>query len=359
MSTVKSNKIISLNGADASLTARVLYLEGNAYKITYFASISATSGTITKPTGSTIQLDQLPPSGLDAVDAVVSTIVNGQPTFDVVQTAGGTLVDVSSFDASGNYTLSGTPSAFPIALIYVFTIPASSYQNVTEANILEGDLIGKANLNSPVFTGTPSLPTGTIVVTQALGDSSTKPASTAFVIANRAYDISSAIFSSKKYGFPTTGVMAASTGWNAAYVLIPFTIGTPHSISAITFRVTTASAATNARVGIYTANAAGYPDALVEDSGNISCATTGDKSYSLLSNLALSGRIFYGAIQTSSAAIGLSFYANPVNLLERQGATIGAVYSVTAAYGALPANFPAAQLPTYVGGSPVLEFTIV
>lgn len=39
----------------------------------------------------------------------------------------------------------------------------------------------KANLASPVFTGTPSLPTGTTGVTQAAGDSSTKLATTAFV----------------------------------------------------------------------------------------------------------------------------------------------------------------------------------
>jgi hypothetical protein len=46
------------------------------------------------------------------------------------------------------------------------------------------DLSAKADLNSPTFTGTPSLPTGTTAVTQTLGDNSTKIATTAFVIAN-------------------------------------------------------------------------------------------------------------------------------------------------------------------------------
>lgn len=41
----------------------------------------------------------------------------------------------------------------------------------------------KADVDSQVFTGTPSLPTGTIAVTQAPGDSSTKIATTAFVSA--------------------------------------------------------------------------------------------------------------------------------------------------------------------------------
>lgn len=42
----------------------------------------------------------------------------------------------------------------------------------------------KADLASPTFTGTPTLPTGTTGVTQSLGDNSTKLATTAFVIAN-------------------------------------------------------------------------------------------------------------------------------------------------------------------------------
>ena len=49
-------------------------------------------------------------------------------------------------------------------------------------NIEDIDSIdAKANLASPTFTGTPTLPTGTIAVTQAAGDDSTKVATTAFV----------------------------------------------------------------------------------------------------------------------------------------------------------------------------------
>lgn len=39
----------------------------------------------------------------------------------------------------------------------------------------------KAEVNSPTFTGTPTLPTGTIAVTQTVGDNSTKIATTAYV----------------------------------------------------------------------------------------------------------------------------------------------------------------------------------
>lgn len=51
----------------------------------------------------------------------------------------------------------------------------------TEFNNIAIAVATKADLASPTFTGTPSLPTGTTAVTQASTDSSTKLATTAFV----------------------------------------------------------------------------------------------------------------------------------------------------------------------------------
>ena len=48
------------------------------------------------------------------------------------------------------------------------------------ANFVDLDTT-KADLASPTFTGTPTLPTGTVATTQTAGDSSTKIATTAFV----------------------------------------------------------------------------------------------------------------------------------------------------------------------------------
>jgi hypothetical protein len=42
-------------------------------------------------------------------------------------------------------------------------------------------LISKANINSPIFTGTPTLPSGTIATTQTAGNNTTAIATTAFV----------------------------------------------------------------------------------------------------------------------------------------------------------------------------------
>jgi hypothetical protein len=51
----------------------------------------------------------------------------------------------------------------------------------TEFNNIATAIATKADLASPTFTGTPSLPTGTTAVTQSSTDSSTKLATTAFV----------------------------------------------------------------------------------------------------------------------------------------------------------------------------------
>ena len=51
----------------------------------------------------------------------------------------------------------------------------------TEFNNIATAVATKADLSSPTFTGTPTMPTGTIAVTQSTSDNSTKLATTAFV----------------------------------------------------------------------------------------------------------------------------------------------------------------------------------
>lgn len=54
-------------------------------------------------------------------------------------------------------------------------------QTATAGIALQANVDAKADKNSPTFTGTPSLPIGTIGITQTSGDNSTKLATTAFV----------------------------------------------------------------------------------------------------------------------------------------------------------------------------------
>ncbi len=135
MTAISRHKIIapkSGGGTDTALDSRVTNLENNEYKILYFETISSSTGTITKPTGATILLDQFYSGG----DAIVETLSNGQPTGQSPLTVGGSVVSVSSFDTSGNYTLSGTPSSFDVALVYIFKIKAVDYSNLYIANIM-------------------------------------------------------------------------------------------------------------------------------------------------------------------------------------------------------------------------------
>jgi hypothetical protein len=126
-------------------------LVNNEYKVVYFAEINTATGAITIPTGATILLDQFP-NGVDAFASEIDS--NGQPTGIFPKTSLGVDVDVATFDALGNYTLTGTPSAFPIALIYVLKIKAIDYSNLNINNILEDermDLTGRGTAGRLAF----------------------------------------------------------------------------------------------------------------------------------------------------------------------------------------------------------------
>lgn len=66
--------------------------------------------------------------------------------------------------------------------IVTLTANETGANSLTDINANFADLdTTKADLASPTFTGTPSLPTGTTAVTQSAGDNSTKIATTAYV----------------------------------------------------------------------------------------------------------------------------------------------------------------------------------
>lgn len=116
-----------------SLAYTVATALGDKYvRTTRFASIGAgTSGTVTLPANSTVVLDDFG----GGVDAVITTISAGRPTFSHAFTAAGDLV-TTSFDAGGNYTLSGAPSAYPVALVYRVR------QKLSEFDSTSSDIIG-------------------------------------------------------------------------------------------------------------------------------------------------------------------------------------------------------------------------
>ena len=78
--------------------------------------------------------------------------------------------------ATTYYPLSSNPAG------YLTSAPVTSVAGKTGAVTLAvADVSGAAPTDSPTFTGTPSLPTGTTAVTQAAGNNTTAVATTAFV----------------------------------------------------------------------------------------------------------------------------------------------------------------------------------
>jgi len=114
-------------------------------------------------------------------------------------TAGQVLTKIDSTDYN---TVFATPSADFITSV---TAPLA-----VGSGVLSVDLSAKANLASPTFTGSPSLPTGTIGITQTALDSTTALATTAFV--TTADNLKAALASPTFTGTPTlpTGTIATT-----------------------------------------------------------------------------------------------------------------------------------------------------
>lgn len=101
------------------LDTRVTNLEDTYVRAYWFESVaSGTSGTIAAPaSGATFVLNQWGAG----VDALASKISSGVPTFESPVNASGTII-TATLDASGNYTLSDTPTAYPVAVIFVYRV---------------------------------------------------------------------------------------------------------------------------------------------------------------------------------------------------------------------------------------------
>jgi hypothetical protein len=103
-------------GADPAGTAQGLFdLLGEKYvRTTRFEVIgSGTSGTVTLPADSQVVLDDFG----GTVDAIVTQVSGGKPTLSPAQTAGGVVI-ATTFDSSGNFSFTGTPSSYPVAVVY-------------------------------------------------------------------------------------------------------------------------------------------------------------------------------------------------------------------------------------------------
>ena len=108
---------------------------------------SGTSGTITPPTGGTIVLDQWA-AGIDAVTSKIGE-TGQRPSFESAKDASGNII-TATLDGSGNWTISGTPSAYPIAICYVYDVKLSQADRTKSLEELETDQ-GLKKTDSPTF----------------------------------------------------------------------------------------------------------------------------------------------------------------------------------------------------------------
>lgn len=113
--------------SSSELNSRVSYLENAEFKITYFSEISAISGQLVTPIGSSILLNQWAGN----VDALYSPLEGGKPSYE------STAISVVAFDVAGNYTLSEAPPVSPAALVYTFTISLKDFGNLNPEFIVE------------------------------------------------------------------------------------------------------------------------------------------------------------------------------------------------------------------------------
>jgi len=103
-----------LPSVSAEFESRFQALENRYVRSTRFEEISSgTSGAITVTGSQQIVLDDFG----GGTDAVITTIVDGRPTFENATDSSGVII-ATTLDAVGNWTLSGTPSSYPIAIVY-------------------------------------------------------------------------------------------------------------------------------------------------------------------------------------------------------------------------------------------------
>lgn len=139
---------------------------------------------------------------------------------------------------------------------------------------------------------------------------------------------------------------------------MPFLVYETESYDLVAAQVVTQQSGANWRLGIYADDGNGAPDALIQDFGTVSAATTGYKSIAISPALSLDPGIYWLAIVTGTAGTVITSITNSnggsdINVL---GLTAGSILASDSSarrvqkaftYAALPN--PAGTLATYAG----------
>lgn len=131
-------KLKLFNTADSDLAARIIILENNVYKITYYEIISGANGSLTIPTAATINSYEF--SGANCILSEID--VNNKPTWVSPKDAGGTVVTATLNTSTGAWVKSAVTVSANVALIYSINIAAKDYANLTNFYIIDQVIIG-------------------------------------------------------------------------------------------------------------------------------------------------------------------------------------------------------------------------
>lgn len=233
-----------------------------------------------------------------------------------------------------NPTFTGTPT-LPTGTVAVTQAPGNSTTAIaTTAFVTTADNL-KANLASPTFTGTPTFPTGAIAVTQVPGTNNTSIATTAFVAAGLALkaDLASPTFT----GTPTMPSGTVGTTQSP---------GTNNTTLATTAFVTTAD---NLKANLASPSFSGTP--------SLPTGTTGvtQSTYNNTTALATTAFVF-----NSFTASGLRTMYQSSQTAFSTWAGTGTAYSFAHGLGAIPVLVQAVMVNTSsdLGYTPGMEVPI-
>lgn len=127
-------KDLTTSSVELDLDTRITTLEEQYELIQYYKAVTAgTEGTVTIPTGYTIELNRFA-EGIDAVLTKEGT--DSRPTDRAVYTTGGVIIS-TTLAANGTYTFSGTPSGYNVCIIYYLKGKRKYRENLSFDNIVE------------------------------------------------------------------------------------------------------------------------------------------------------------------------------------------------------------------------------
>lgn len=189
-----------------------------------------------------------------------------------------------------------------------------------------------ARLASPTFTGTPTLPTGTIATTQTVLNNTTAVATTAFVQASA---------TSLNFG-PLAGLYyrglsqaASSTAVVNVTVYMPFVVYQTKTFDRIAITTQSTYIGTGSvRLGIYNNNAAtGKPTTVVLDAGTVA-TTAASTVYQITISQSLTPGAYWLAFNMQTAASTPIFIGAFITIASSTGYVVSTTGSMTSDAGA-------------------------